>query len=119
MRVQYAGNNWHRNVLRRWQKPGDVTDVPMLEIGGSYPADDSSLINASYFAIKNVTLGYTFPRKWMSKISVKSLRVFFTADNIAMFNHLDGMDPQYNFTGSVSYTYTPSRAMVFGLDLNF
>lgn len=119
MRVQYAGNNWHRNVLRRWQKPGDVTDVPMLEIGGSYPTDDSALVDASYFAIKNITLGYTFPQKWMSKVRVQSLRVFFTVDNIAMFNHMDGMDPQYNFTGSVSYTYTPSRAMVFGLDLNF
>ncbi len=119
MRVQYAGNNWHKNILRRWQKPGDVTDIPMLEIGGSYPTDDSALVDASYFAVKNITLGYTFPQKWMSRISVKSLRVFFSVDNVVMFNHMDGMDPQYNFTGSVSYTYAPSRAMVFGLDLNF
>lgn len=119
MRVQYAGNNWHRNVLRRWQKPGDVTDIPMLEIGGAYATDDSGLISASYFAIKNITLGYTFPEKWMRKIDVASLRVFVTLDNVAMFNHMDGMDPQYNFTGSVSYTYTPSRAVVLGLDLNF
>ena len=55
----------------------------------------------------------------MRKIDVASLRVFVTLDNVAMFNHMDGMDPQYNFTGSVSYTYTPSRAVVLGLDLNF
>lgn len=119
MNVQYAGNNWHKNVLRRWQKPGDVTDVPMVEIGGSSPANDSALINASYFAFKNITLGYTFPKKWLSKIEVSALRLFVTADNIMMFNHLDGMDPQYNFTGSVSYSYAPSRAIVAGIDIQF
>lgn len=119
MNVQYAGNNWHKNVLRRWQKPGDVTDVPMVEIGGSAPANDSALINASYFAIKNITLGYTFPKNWLSKMEISALRLFLTADNIAMFNHLDGMDPQYNFTGSVSYSYTPSRAIVAGIDIQF
>ena len=35
------------------------------------------------------------------------------------FNHMDGMDPQYNFTGSVAYSYTPSRVIAFGIDLNF
>ena len=76
-------------------------------------------INASYFAFKNITLGYTFPKKWLSKIEVSALRLFVTADNIMMFNHLDGMDPQYNFTGSVSYSYAPSRAIVAGIDIQF
>lgn len=53
------------------------------------------------------------------KVKIGSLRIFLTADNIAMFNHLDGMDPQYNFTGSVSYSYAPSRAVVAGLDIQF
>ena len=37
MYVMYAGNNWHENAKRRWQKPGDVTDVPMLEVGAPTP----------------------------------------------------------------------------------
>ena len=69
--------------------------------------------------IKNITLGYTFPKNWLSKMEISALRLFLTADNIAMFNHLDGMDPQYNFTGSVSYSYTPSRAIVAGIDIQF
>ena len=119
MYVQYAGNNWHKNARRRWQKPGDQTDVPMLEVGGSYATADNSLIDASYFAIKNVTIGYTLPKRWLKKIDIESLRIYATLDNIAMFNHMDGMDPQYNFTGSVSYSYTPSRVIAFGIDLNF
>ena len=50
---------------------------------------------------------------------MESVRLTATGDNLVLFNHLKGMDPQYNFTGSVSYTYTPSRAMVLGVDLNF
>lgn len=119
MNVTYAGNNWHKDVLRRWQKPGDITDVPMVEIGGNNLTVGESLIDASYFAIKNVTLGYTFPSNLLQKANIKSVRMFFTADNLALFSHLDGMDPQYNFTGSVSYTYTPSRVFAFGIDLNF
>lgn len=119
MQVQYAGNNWHQNAKRRWQKPGDRTDVPMLEVGGSYATADNSLIDASYFAIKNITIGYTFPKRWLRKIDIGSLRVYATLDNIVMFNHMDGMDPQYNFTGTVDYSYAPSRVIAFGLDLNF
>ena len=119
MYVQYAGNNWHKNAKRRWQKPGDKTDVPMLEVGGSYATASNSLIDASYFAIKNITVGYTLPKRWLKKIDIESLRIYATLDNIAMFNHMDGMDPQYNFTGSVAYSYTPSRVIAFGIDLNF
>ena len=32
---------------------------------------------------------------------------------------MNGMDPQYNFTGTVSYTYTPSRVVAAGIDINF
>ncbi len=119
MNVMYVGNNWHKNKLRRWRQPGDVTDVPRVEIGGSYNTVGESLIDASYFAIKNVTLGYTIPSRLTQKVDIKSLRVYFTADNLALFSHLDGMDPQYNFAGTVSYSYSPSKVFAFGLDINF
>ncbi len=52
-------------------------------------------------------------------MEISALRLFLTADNIAMFNHLDGMDPQYNFTGSVSYFLHPSRAIMHAIDIQF
>ena len=119
MHMSSAGKNWHSNILRRWQKPGDVTDVPRVEIGASYASTNDFLIDASYFAIKNVTLGYTFPKKWTEKAQISSLRLFLTLDNILMLSHLDGMDPQYNFTGGTSYSYAPTRVISAGLELNF
>ena len=119
MNVTYAGNNWHRNVLRRWQQPGDITDVPLVEIGGSRVSTGEELIDASYFAIKNITFGYTLPSSLTKKAGIGACRVFVTADNLALFCNMDGMDPQYNFTGTVSYTYSPSRVVAAGIDINF
>ena len=60
-----------------------------------------------------------FPSAGSRRLDIESLRIYATLDNIAMFNHMDGMDPQYNFTGTVAYSYTPSRVIAFGIDLNF
>jgi TonB-linked SusC/RagA family outer membrane protein len=119
MEVQYATDTWSTNALRRWQKPGDITDVPRIEIGGTYAANDRYLINASYFAIKNITLGYTLPKVWMSKIGLNNIRVFASVDNLALFNHLDGMDPQYSFSGGTDYVYTPNRTWTLGFEVKF
>ena len=42
-----------------------------------------------------------------------------SADNIKLFSALTGMDPQYNFTGGTGYSYTPTRTVSLGVDINF
>ncbi len=119
MENMYYNNTWNVHALRRWQKPGDITDVPRVEINGSYAANDRYLIDASYFAIKNITLGYTLPKTWMQKAKLSSVRVFASVDNLALFTHLQGMDPQYNFSGSTDYVYTPNKTWSVGFEINF
>lgn len=119
MEVTYTGDTWSKNVLRRWQKPGDVTDVPAVMVNSGRLGTDKNLIDASYFAIKSIQLGYTLPAKWTQAAKIKSLRIFVNADNVAMFNHLNGLNVQYNFAGGTGYTYTPTRVMSCGIDINF
>ncbi len=119
MNVLYIDKTWHSNALRRWQQPGDVTDVPRIELGGTSIATDRYLINASYFAIKNITLGYTFPKAWISKASINGLRLYTSVDNLALFSHLDGMDPQYNFSGSNRHSYPSNKTWTIGLEVKF
>ena len=119
MNAQYATNTWNKHQLRRWQKPGDITDVPRVEINGAYTTTDRFLINASYFAIKNITLGYSLPKDWMRKAKLGNVRVFGSIDNLALFSHLKGMDPQYNFKGETDYSYTPNKTYSFGVEINF
>ena len=119
MSNMYAYNQWNKNILRRWQQPGDVTDIPRIEIGGNRALTDNYLVNASYFAIKNITLGYTLPSMLARKIAMSRVRLYASFDNVALFTHLKGMDPQYNLTGGTNYRYAPNKTFSLGLDINF
>ena len=119
MNNMYYNSGWNKHAMRRWQKPGDITDVPRIEVAGSYATNDRFLVDASYFAIKNITLGYTLPKSWLNKVNMNSVRVFASVDNLALFTHLHGMDPQYNFSGSTDYAYTPNKTWSLGVEVNF
>lgn len=119
MNNMYYNNAWNEHALRRWQKPGDITDVPRIEIAGKSTTNDRFLVDASYFAIKNITLGYTLPKAWMQKAKLGSVRVFGSIDNLALFTHLQGMNPQYNFSGQTSYSYSPNKTWSLGVEINF
>ncbi len=119
MDCYYVAQAKHKDILRAWRKPGDITDVPKYTIGDVQIATDDKLIDASYFAIKNITLGYTFPKAWTSKIGFKSARISASVDNLCIFTRLKGMDPQYSLYGGTDYAYTPTRTVSFNLDLKF
>ena len=120
MDMWYISSTWNKHMMRRWQQPGDITDVPRVEINGTYASYlDRSLINASYFAIKNITLAYQLPQNWMNKLHISGARIFGSVDNLALFTHLNGMDPQYNFAGSTAYEYSPNKTYTLGIELNF
>ena len=119
MNNMYYNNNWNSHILRRWQKPGDITDVPRVEVAGEYTTTDRFLVDASYYAIKNITLGYSLPKNLMKKARINSVRVFGSVDNLALFSHLQGMDPQYDFDGSTDYAYTPNKTYTVGIEVNF
>ena len=117
----YIGEAGHVDRLAAWKQPGDITSIPRIDLKGSYSIalTDDELFDASYFAIKNVTVGYTLPAKASKAIGMKALRVSLSADNIKLFSALKGMDPQYNFSGGTGYSYTPTRTISVGLDLKF
>ena len=119
-----SGNStWHKDALKRWQNPGDITDVPRIQLDDyrDWPevTSDRYLIDASYFAIKNITLSYNLPRTFLNKIGIQGAKVFASGDNLCLFTHLKGMDPQYNFTGGTNYDYSPNRTYTIGLEVNF
>lgn len=117
----YVGTTAHVDRKNAWKNPGDVTSIPKVEIGGStdiaYTQDD--LRDASYFAIKNLSIGYSLPKKWMRAINIESARFVLSGDNLVLISALKGMDPQYNFTGSTGFSYTPERTVSFGVEINF
>lgn len=89
-------SNQSVEALRRWQKPGDVTDVPRYELGNSTNNLHSNrlLEDASYLRLKNVSLGYNLPRKVTDKILLDQCRVYVSATNIWTWTKYTGSDPE-------------------------
>lgn len=78
MAVTY-GRALHTDALRAWKNPGDITDVPRLDINQSNARfnaqSDRFLIDASYLNLRNVAITYNVPKTVTSKLGLENLRV--------------------------------------------
>ena len=117
MEPSFVGQTYHVNSLRAWEKAGDVTDVPKITTNATSVISDRFLVDASYFNIKSISVGYTFELPIMEKLHIRSARVYASGDNLLMLSSITGLNPQSSFTGSTSYTYTPNRTVSIGVDL--
>jgi len=84
------GLNYGTQVLRRWQNPGDITDIPRFRFGSNINNEISSryIEDASYLRLRNVTVGYTFPTTMVNKSGngiIKKLRFYVQGQNLATF----------------------------------
>jgi TonB-dependent starch-binding outer membrane protein SusC len=127
-----GGNNLRvnqtRSSLRRWQKPGDITDVPRYDLGYAFNSYSSSryLEDGSYLRLKNVALSYTLPPTWTNKIKMGSVRLYATATNLWTLSAYSGADPEVStFDGSTSaqgidfFTLPQIKTAVAGITVNF
>ena len=101
--------------LERWQKPGDITDIPRLTTysgdptvnGGSannYGGNVASLSSryledASFIRLKNISLGYTIPESITSKWHISKLKANISASNLLTFTNYKGLDPEVSSQG--------------------
>ena len=84
--------------------------------------------NVGYFRLKNLTVGYSFPKKWMDKIKIEKARVYFSGENIFTLSPLESkyIDPAmagatttWKSGNTDCYGYPTARAFSFGLDITF
>ncbi len=115
------GFNWHKDILKAWTPENKYTDVPRLDANDPYSgySSDRVLISSDYFAINNITLGYTLPTSLTKKFGVETLRVYGAADNVALFSARKGLDPRQGYTGASTATYTAMRCISGGIKVVF
>ena len=113
--------------LNRWQKVGDITDVPQARYGASNGTRTSSrwVQDGSFFRLKNMTLGYNLPADIAKRGYLQTVRIYITAQNLATFTKYGGYDPEVNTygLGSANYLlghdfYTPPLAKTYLLGVN-
>ncbi|MEN7550891.1 TonB-dependent receptor [Rapidithrix thailandica] len=95
-------DNQTKDQMRRWQKPGDITDVPRAELVGGIGDQTSSryVEDGSYIRLKTITLGYNFPKTITDKLFLRSLRVYVSGLNLWTITDYTGWDPEVNYTGT-------------------
>ena len=122
-------DNQTRDQLLAWTKPGQITNVPEARLFGGNGVNPSSrfLDDGSYVRLKNIVLGYNFPKALISKIKLSSLRVYAQATNLATWTKYKGWDPELNsdaFSGNITqgydfYAAPQAKTITFGINVGF
>ena len=123
--TSYNSNRWISP-----QNPGDGK-TPYEQLGFNWMLTDYVVEDASYFALREVNLGYNLPSKWSKKIGLSSLRLYTSAQNLYFHSAKGyrGINPEGRSTsgpygsaliaGYQRGSFPIPRTFVFGIDINF
>jgi hypothetical protein len=122
-----ADRNQYKNQLRRWQKPGDITDVPRAYRGGTIPGANSNFFLADrfyekgdYLRLKELTLAYNVSKSVTNRLRVQAARFYITGVNVLTFSDYLGYDPELvNGTTGDFGVYPQGRQTSVGLQITF
>jgi len=108
--------------LDRWQKPGDITDIPRFVLGRSDKVSGGSsrfVHSTDHLRLKNLTFGFTLPHNWTDKVLLDKVRVYFSGSNLLTWAKWKQYDPEVPVSGEVFCETPPMRTFSFGVEVNF
>lgn len=117
--------NQSPDALRRWQKPGDITDVPRYMAGNTTNNYHSNRLieDGSYLRLKNLGFGYTLPSRISQRFKLERLRIYGSATNLWTYTKYTGADPEVStLSGSTTaqgidfFTLPQVRTLTIGLN---
>lgn len=118
----YVGVNGGTEWLRRWQKPGDVTDIPKVSADfGNWSRHDyfrastGAYSDASYARLQNVSINYHLKHELLQKLHVKDLSVYLQGQNLLTISRYGGLDPENLDAGTIP----PMRIFTAGANITF
>lgn len=106
-----AGQFWYNDITNVYVTNPE-TSTPRVAIGNTYNQNISSryIEDGSYVRLKNIALGYTFPKSITNKLHLDNLRVYCNLQNVLTITGYDGYDPE------IGASTTDANGYVFGLD---
>jgi len=123
--VQYFGylfdntNNAPEYFVKNAWTPDNI-NAPLPSVGRSTATNDLFLRDVSFLRLKNVELGYNFPKSLLSKIGLQSTRLFVNGYNLLMFDKLkkDGLGDPEN-VDSRGFVFPQTKIISLGLNATF
>ena len=132
-----AGNGFDNQTtdqLRRWQKDGDITDVPQARLFEGNGVNNSTryLSSGSYVRLKTSSLGYSLPVNLIKQAHLQRVRIYLTGVNLLTFTHYKGWDPEVSAdyvagnpnTGNIGqgndfYSAPQAKTYTIGVNIGF
>ena len=115
--------NGAQELMNRWQKPGDVTDIPKVVYGASDDSKESTrfLFDGDYIRMKDLVFGYHVSEKLIKKIGFENAEVYLRGTNLFTFVKEKGLDydPETGADGMTRFTTPPVKSVVLGINLIF
>ena len=127
-RPDYATSNRLKEVFYddRWTPTNTTGTKPRAGAADmdKYAISDALVYDGSYFKIKQIQLGYTLPKKLISKVALSHARLYASLDDYFTFSSYPGFDPEAsanatNGMGIDKGGYPTSKKIVFGLNVEF
>lgn len=124
----YSGTGWYnapKDIFDKfWTGPGSTNENFAISANSrdNLTMSEWYIENGSYVRLKNITLGYTFPKQWLQKLTVRNLRLFVAAQNLFTITGYSGLDPELGnsnpaFMGIDMGWYPQARSFMVGLSL--
>ena len=115
------GTNWHKDILNAWSETNKNSDIPRNSYNDIYSNSMSTrfITDSDYLSLQNVSFGYTLPKELTRKMKINNLRLYVTADNIALWSARKGLDPRQGYSASGNDVYSPIRSISGGISFQF
>ena len=100
-------------------------DMKQVAQSWDFWSSSACVFNGAFFKIKQIQLGYTFPRALTQKVKISDLRLFVSLDDYITFTKYPGADPETaslnssTSRGVDSGSYPTTKKLVFGVNLTF
>ena len=107
------------NLLNRWQRPGDITTGPRLSRTTRFVSNSSRyLYNDTYVKLSNVSLSYTLPKRYSTKLIGARINVFANATNLVYW-YQSKSPKDANGLAEYKFNFPEAQSFTWGLKANF
>lgn len=105
--------------LKRWQKPGDITDVPRRINGYQYAryGSDRHMKSSNHLRLKSLSLSYALPSRLLKTAGISNMRVFVSGSNLLTWAAYKNVDPEQSINGVTSFAFPNTKSFTFGIEV--
>jgi len=113
-----GGSNQPITVLDRWRQPGNVATIQKYStqtpITFYYPGlSGAAFSDASFIRLKNLSLSWQLPSKWIQPARLKHCRIYMQGQNLWTITSYKGLDPEIRSLSSLP----PLRMLTAGIQI--